>query len=397
MRLLPKGKRQKTAADAATPLPEQNVVVDERGLLDLPFLILTLLLLVIGLVMMFSASYARAYMEEGNSAYYFIRQAGFAVSGIAIMLVVSRVNYEWLRLFSFHIMVLAIVLLILVAIPGIGRKENGARRWLYLGIGFQPSEIAKVAVVVYFAALSVKLKDKMATFKYGVLPFVLILAVISGLLLLEPHLSCTVIICFTGAAMMWLGGTQKRWFGLLVLGIAAVVFLVVKYPTLMENYAGDRITAWLDPFADPSDKGYQITQSLYAIGSGGLMGLGLGKSRQKYLYLPEEHNDYIFSIICEELGFVGALVILLLFALLIIRGYWIAMRSNDRYGTLVAAGFTTLLALQVFFNVGVVTNFLPATGISLPFFSYGGTALWIQLAEMGVILNVSRQNRAKMK
>ncbi len=375
----------------------QRIVVDERGMIDLPFLILTILLSLIGLVMMFSASYARAYMEEGNSSYYFVRQAGFVLGGIVIMMLVSKVNYEWLRLFSFWAMVLAVVLLVLVAIPGIGRKEGGARRWLYLGIGFQPSEIAKAAVVIYFAALMTKFKDRMTTFRYGVVPYVAILLLIGGLLYLEPHLSCTVIIFCTGAAMMWLGGTQKRWFALLGVGVALVVFLVIRYPALLAAYAGERITAWLDPFSDPGDSGYQITQSLYAIGSGGLLGLGLGKSRQKYLYLPEEHNDYIFSIVCEELGFVGAMVILTLFVLLIVRGYWVAMRASDRYGMLLAGGFTTLLALQVFFNIGVVTNFLPATGISLPFFSYGGTALLIQFAEMGVILSVSRQNKAKLK
>ena len=375
----------------------QRVQVDERGMIDLPFLILTLLLVLIGLVMMFSASYARAYMEQGNSAYFFVRQAIFAVVGVAIMLGVSRVSTDWLRLFSFWALVFAFFLLLLVAIPGIGIKRNGARRWLKLGIEFQPSEIAKAAVVIYFSALIVKFKDKMATISYGSLPFGAVLVAMVVLLALEPHLSCTVIIFCTGAAMLWLGGTQKKWFALLVLGVAVVIVLVMKYPALLAQYAGERITAWLDPWSDPGDTGYQITQSLYAIGSGGLTGLGLGKSRQKYLYLPEEHNDYIFSIICEELGFIGALVILLLFALLIIRGYWIAMRASNRYGALVAAGFTTVLALQVFFNIGVVTNFLPSTGISLPFFSYGGTALWIQMAEMGVILSVSRQNKARLK
>ena len=394
-------KAKKRSAMSRLPDEPQSggpqVIISERGLIDLPFLILTLLLLLIGMVMMFSASYARAYMEEGTSSYYFVRHAGFVLGGIAIMVVVSMVNHEILRLFSFWIMALAVVLLIMVAIPGIGIKEGGARRWLYLGVGFQPSEIAKAAVVIYFAALIVKFKGKMATFRYGILPFACILGVVSILLLLEPHLSGTVIILCTGAAMLWLGGVQKRWFALLVGLVGLVVYLVIKYPDLLAEYAGARITAWLDPFSDPGDTGYQITQSLYAIGSGGLTGLGLGKSRQKYLYLPEEHNDYIFSIICEELGFIGAMVILLLFALLIIRGYWIAMRATDRFGALLAAGFTTLLALQVFFNIGVVTNFLPATGISLPFFSYGGTALLIQMAEMGVILSVSRQNKAKLK
>ena len=217
----------------------------------------------------------------------------------------------------------------------------------------------------------------MKTFRYGVLPFAAILGVIALLLVLEPHFSAIIIIFCVGAAMMFLGGTELKWFKFM-------------------GYASDRIVAWRDPWADASDNGYQIVQSLYAIGSGGLMGLGLGRGRQKYLYLPEEHNDYIFAIVCEELGFVGAMVVLLLFVLLIIRGYWIAMHARDRFGALMVGGLTTLLALQVFFNIGVVTNFLPATGISLPFFSYGGTALLLQLFEMGLVLSVSRQSNNQL-
>ncbi len=338
--------------------------------------------------MMFSASYARAYFKEGTSTYYFARQGGFALAGIVIMWVVSRVNYQVWRVLSVPIMAVAILLLILV--PIIGTEEGGATRWIYLfGVSFQPSEIAKLAVVLCFAAIMSVYRDRMQTFKYGVLPFAAILVVIAGLLVLEPHLSAIIIIFVTGAAMMFLGGTRLRWF--VLVGAAALLGGLIYLKTM--GYASERITAWLDPFADTSDTGYQIVQSLYAIGSGGMMGLGLGKSRQKYLYLPEEHNDYIFPIICEELGFVGAMVILLLFLLLIVRGYWIAMHARDRFGMLVAAGLTTLLLLQVFFNIGVVTNLLPATGISLPFFSYGGTALLLQLFETGVVLNISRSNK----
>ena len=215
---------------------------------------------------------------------------------------------------------------------------------------------------------------------------------IAFLLVLQPHLSAIIIIFAVGASMMFLGGTRYRWF--VLLGIAALIFGAVYLATM--GYASERITAWRNPWADQSDTSYQIVQSLYAIGSGGLMGLGLGRGRQKYLYLPEEHNDYIFAIVCEELGFVGAMVILLLFMLLIIRGYWIAMHARDRFGALVVGGITTLLALQVFFNIGVVTNFLPSTGISLPFFSYGGTALLLQLFEMGLILSVSRQSNNQL-
>ena len=369
----------------------RRVILDERGLLDVPFLVLTVLLVLIGVLMMFSASYARAYTTEGKATYYFARQAVFAIVGIGIMLFFSTWNYQIWRSVSFFILAAAIVFLLLV--PLIGIEENGAKRWIYLGFtSFQPSEVAKLGIVLTFASMISYYRERMQSFREGILPFVVILAVVCGLLVLEPHLSAIIIILGVSAAMLFLGGVKLRWFalGLGVVGVFVAVYLATK------GYAGDRIQAWLHPFEDESDSGYQIVQSLYAIGSGGLMGLGLGRSRQKYLYLPEEHNDYIFPIVCEELGFVGAMVVLLLFLLLILRGYWIALHARDRFGMLVVGGLTTLLALQVFLNIGVVTNLLPATGISLPFFSYGGTALLIQLFEMGVILSVSRQNDNKL-
>ncbi len=375
------------------PKPRKNgVLLDERGLLDVPFLVLTVLLVMIGVIMVFSASYARSYYEnDENSTYYFARQALFALVGIGIMLFVSRLNYQMWRGLSFAVLAGAIFFLILV--PFIGSEEGGAKRWIRLGVlSFQPSEIAKVAVIMSFASLMSIYREKMQTFRYGVLPFAVILLVVCGLIALERHFSGVLIILALGAVMMFLGGTQLRWFGI---GAAIVAAFAAIYLSTM-GYASARVTAWRDPMSDPSDTGYQILQSLYAIGSGGLMGLGFGRSRQKYLYLPEEHNDYIFPIVCEELGFVGALAVILLFILLIVRGYWIALHARDRFGALLAAGLTTHLALQTFLNIGVVTNFLPATGISLPFFSYGGTALLIQLFEMGLILAISRQNDNKL-
>ena len=368
-----------------------SVIMDERGLLDLPFLVLVVLLVTIGVIMVFSSSYARAYYKEGNSTYYFARQAIFAVLGIGVMLFVSRINYQLWRSVSF--LVLAGTIFFLLLVPIFGTEEGGAKRWIWIGFtSFQPSELAKVAIVMTFATLMSTYREKMQTFRYGVLPFAVILLVICGLVALEKHFSCILILLTIGASMMFLGGTELKWFGI---GAAVVVVFAVLYLNFM-GYASARVTAWRDPAYDPAGDGYQILQSLYAIGSGGLMGLGLGRSRQKYLYLPEEHNDYIFPILCEELGFVGALVVLVLFMLLIIRGYWIAMHARDRFGALMAAGLTTHLALQVFLNIGVVTNFLPATGISLPFFSYGGTALLIQLFEVGLILSISRQNDNKL-
>lgn len=360
---------------------------DQTGLVDLPFLALSILLTALGLVMIFSASYARALYETGDSAYFFKRQLMFAVVGIIAMLAVSRMRPELLRKLAFPVLGVSILFLVLVFVPGIGQSENGATRWVRLGFSFQPSEIAKLGVILSYAAMISTFQEKMETFRWGILPFGAILLVIIVLLRLEPHNSAIVIITCTAGAMLFLGGVKYRWF---VLG-GTVMLLGIVVILGAGGYEASRITAWRDPFSDPTDDGYQIIQSLYAIGSGGLLGLGLGQGRQKYLYLPEEHNDYIFSIACEELGLVGASAILVLYALLILRGYWIAMHVRDRFLSLSVAGITTLTALQVFFNIGVVTNLLPSTGISLPFFSYGGTALLIQLGEMGIILGASRQ------
>lgn len=371
---------------APEPLLERKRAA--RGAIDLPFAALTLLLLAIGVVMVLSASYARAYYSAStghNAAYYFLRQLGFAAAGTVCMFVLSRFPMSFYRRMSFPIMAGSLVLLALV--PVIGVAEGDAKRWIDLGFTtFQPSEITKAAVILYFSALICKYKAAMRTFRYGILPFAGILALIIGLLVLEPHFSAAIIIIAIGGVMLFLGGARLYWFvGVGVIAVAALGVVMMFFP-----YASGRITTWLDPFANTSGDGYQIVQSLYSIGSGGLFGLGLGQGRQTYLYLPEEHNDFIFAVVCEELGFAGACAILLLFAALIVRGYWLAMHMRDRYSFLVTAGVTTLLAIQVILNVAVVTNLVPCTGISLPFFSYGGTALMIQLAEMGIILSASR-------
>lgn len=367
--------------------PRLSDVERKREMMDTPMLLLTLLLTALGLVMIYSSSYARALYETGDSSYYFKRQLMFAVLGIGAMVLISHVKPELLRKLAFPVLGISIVFLVLVFVPGIGQSENGATRWIRLGISFQPSEIAKLGVILSYAAMISTFGEKMETFRWGIAPFGAILVVIVILLRLEPHNSAIVIIACTAAAMLFLGGVKYRWF---ILG-GCVMLLGVVLILGAGGYELSRITAWQDPFSDPTDDGYQIIQSLYAIGSGGVLGLGLGNGRQKYLYLPEEHNDYIFAITCEELGLVGAVAILVLYALLILRGYWISMHLRDRFLSLTVAGITTLTALQVFFNIGVVTNLLPSTGISLPFFSYGGTALLIQLGEMGLILGASRQ------
>ena len=362
----------------------------KRTGMDISFLALVMILLTIGVTMVLSASFARAYFDPGGvtggkPAYYFIRQLIFAALGVAAMIVCSRLPVGFYKRFSVPLLIAAIVLLMLV--PVIGTNANGARRWIGLGaFTIQPSEIAKIGIILSFALMICARRGRMRSFRRGILPFAAILAVIVGLLVLEPHFSASIIIVAIGGVMLFLGGARLGWFiAAAVATGGGIAVLLTLFP-----YASTRITTWRDPFASTSDEGYQIVQSLYSIGSGGLTGLGLGQSRQKYLYLPEEHNDFIFSVVCEELGFIGALLILTLFALLIIRGYWIALHCADRYSFLVSAGITTLLAIQVILNVAVVTNLVPCTGISLPFFSYGGTALLMQMAEMGIVLSISR-------
>ena len=360
-----------------------------KGPVDLPFFLLVVLLTGIGLIMLFSASFPRAYFKSNDPAKYLIRQAVFAAMGFAAMGIVGKINYQRYRALAKPLLALAVILLALVLIPGIGQVRNNARRWIGIGesLTFQPSEIAKFAVVLYFSDDISKKKDKMLDFRTGIAPYAVILIVLGGLMMLEPHLSGTVLIFGVGAILMLAGGIRWRWVGLAAGGAAVLGYLIVG----VAGYGHSRIAMWLDPWIDARDKGYQMVQSLLAIGSGGLLGVGLGKSREKFLYLPEEHNDFIFSIVCEELGLIGAGIIMILFAALILRGYWIALHARDRFGSLLVIGVTSLLAMQTFLNISVVSGLLPATGISLPFFSYGGTALMIQLAEMGVVLSVSRQ------
>ena len=372
----------------------KHLLAAKGGRMDVPFLLLTLLLTAIGLVMLFSASFPSAYYETGNPAYYFKRQAIFAALGLSAMFVVAKVNYQRWRGAARLLLGFSVFLLILVIIPHVGITQNRATRWLGIEnvFTFQPSEIAKLAVIVYFADSISKKREKMLQWREGILPYAIILGVISILMLLEPHLSGTILIVGTGAVMMAVGGMQGWLIGAGIGGVAAVAVLFVK---LVESgvisYGASRIAMWHDPWLDMSDDGYQMVQSLIAIGSGGLLGLGLGKGRQKFMYLPEEHNDFIFAVVCEELGLIGACVIMLIFAMLLLRGFWIALHARDRFGTLLVVGVMTHLGLQVFLNIAVVSGLVPATGISLPFFSYGGTALALQLVEMGIVLSVSRQ------
>lgn len=370
--------------DLSVRAGNRKTTKSDLGVIDLPYFFLTLLLVAVGLIVLLSASYARAYHVTGNSASYFTSQLVFALMGVAAMLFVSRVPYDWYR--KFYRVIFAVTVLLLAAVLLVGTNVNGATRWINLGFTqFQPSEIAKFSLIVTLSVIMSRCRDEIKSLRV----FFLCagsLVLIAVLLILEPHFSATIIIASLCFCMMAVGGVNWKYLGLVMaVGGAGLLLLL-----LTGGYTSERITAWLDPESDPLDSGLQILQSEYAIGSGGLLGLGLGKGRQKYLYLPEEHNDYIFAIACEELGFIGAVAILLLFALLILRGYWIAIHARDRFSMLLGTGLTTLLALQVLLNVAVVTNLLPATGISLPFFSSGGTALIMQLAECGIVLNISR-------
>ncbi len=361
---------------------------------DIPFLVLTLLLLSVGLLMLYSASSAQSMYDTGYtiSTKYLQKQAVCAGLGLICMAIFSRIPAEvWYRL-AWPLYGISILLLLSVLV--VGESVNGARRWINIaGIQFQPSEVAKFTMILLFARLTRRYGPDSRKFRYGVLGFGGALLGILIPLALEKHLSAFMLMGMVAVVMMFVAGTHPKW---LLAGAGVAAAFVLIYITFM-GYAGDRVTAWLHPEQDPSDTGYQILQSLYAIGSGGLFGLGFGKSRQKYLYLPFQYNDYIFAIICEELGLVGALLIIIAFGTMILRGYWIALKASDRFSTVLAAGLITLIAVQTILNLGVVTNLLPSTGIAMPFFSYGGTALAVNLGEMGVVLSISRQKNQTKK
>ena len=356
--------------------------------IDRPFLIILLVLLAAGLGMLYSASSAQSLYDTRyvSSTRYLQKQAACALIGLGAMWVCSRIEPSfWLKAaWPLYGISIALVLGVLL----FGQSVNGAKRWINIGgLQFQPSEIAKFTLILLFARLTKGFGPQAKQFRYGVLGFGAALLGILVPLALEKHLSAILLMGMVAVIMMYVAGTDVRW---LLAGAGVAVVFVVVYITFM-GYAGDRVTAWLHPEEDPRDTGYQILQSLYAIGSGGVFGLGLGKSRQKYLYLPFQYNDYIFAVICEEVGLFGATLIIGLFVALLVRGYRIALYARDRFATVLGAGLVTLIGVQTVLNLGVVTNLLPSTGIALPFFSYGGTALAVNLAQMGVVLSISRQ------
>ena len=358
------------------------------GKLDITFLSFVLILLTVGLVMLYSSSYAFSYNHYGNSYKFISRQAMFAAVGVVVMLIVSRIDYHIWRKFAWILYAVSTALLALLLILPPMVEGKDVKRWFVVGpINFQPSEIAKFAVILLFSSLIAANYKQMKSLKF-IAFLVVLLGLQCGLVVMEPHLSATVLIFAIGIVLLIVGGLPKRY---ILGGVGAGVGLgVLAVVTGVIGYGSDRIKYWLDPWADAMGKGFQTIQSLLAIGSGGILGRGIGQSRQKYLWLPEPHNDFIFAIVCEELGLVGALVIILLFCLLVWRGFTIAMRAKDKFGSLLAIGLTFQVGLQAMLNIWVVTNTIPNTGISLPFFSYGGTSLLILLAEMGIVLSVSR-------
>lgn len=396
----PRRERQREEGSGQKPKQRRTrhkFQVFSRGQgMDMPLLVFIMVLLAVGLVMLFSASYADSYYRQGDSYYYISRQAKYAVAGVIAMLLISTFDYHHYHKLVLPVAGITLLLLFLLALFGrvlkmdaIAPPEGVARRWLRIGpVQFQPSEMAKFAIILVFAHMISVNAAKMHTIRYGVLPFAGVLVLFCALIFLEHHMSGTLIILLIGAAMMFVGGTKPRWF---IIGITVLSAGLVCYLVFGGGYQTGRVIGWLDPFNAPEGVDtYQTRQSLYAIGSGGLLGLGLGQSRQKYLYLPAPQNDFIFAIICEELGMVGALVIMLLFGVLIWRGMYVSLKAKDRFGMMLGLGITFQVGIQAVLNICVVTNTIPNTGISLPFFSSGGTALLILLGEMGILLNISR-------
>lgn len=343
-------------------------------------------LLLLGVVMVFSASAVRAADQFGNPYYYLVRQSAFAALGLVAMSITARIDYRWWRRLAWPILLVCLALLVVVLIPGVGMVVNGARRWIGLGpLSFQPSEFMKFGMVIFVADHLARAGDQVRRWRTLLVPLA-VLGLTFGLIMLEPDLGTSLSIAGTVYILLFLGGADLGHLA----ALAAVGTAAVTYYALSAEYRRDRLLTFLDPQRDPLGDSYQVLQGLYALASGHLWGLGLGRSRQKFWYLPEPHTDYIFAIVGEELGFLGASLVVWLFFLFAWRGYRIAARAPDRFGALLAAGVTTMIVLQALMNIAVVTSSMPATGIPLPLISYGGSSLVVTLAGVGILLGVSR-------
>ncbi len=352
-------------------------------------------LVAIGIIMIFSSSFSYSLVNF-NDGYHFLKRVFiWAVVGVMAMVFCSRFPYwQWKR-FSNMIMLISLILLVLVLTP-IGKEVNGARRWIGIGesLTVMPSEIAKFAVIMFVATSIERKKEKMQSFIYGVLPYLMLIGVVFGLIYKQPDFSTAFVVSVIIMAMVFVGGMKLSHFiGLATAGLGGIVSLIIYFLVSGNSYKAARITAFLDPWADPTDTGFQVVQSLLALGSGGLFGRGLGRSVQKHFYLPEPQNDFIFAIIGEELGFIGGAVILLLFMILIWRGIRIAINAPDIFSCLYATGYVSMITIQVIINIAVATSSMPVTGMPLPFISYGGNTLVIFMAMTGILLNISRYTK----
>lgn len=345
------------------------------------------MLLSIGVIMVYSASQVSAFVKLDDTFYYLKKQIIWALLGLIAMTSIMKIDYWKYKKWAIPFLITAFVLLVAVLIPGVGKDVNGARRWIGVGsLGFQPSEIIKLSLVIFIAyGLSVY-RDRLKYFGKGILPFLLILVLACGLILLQPDLGTAISAAGTVYIMLFTAGARgKHLFYLALAGVTAVGLAI-----FFEPYRMSRFLAFLDPWKDPSGTGYHIIQALYALGSGGLFGLGLGQSHQKWFYLPEQHTDFIFAVLGEELGFFGGALVILLFLVFIWRGFRIALSTGDSFGSLLAVGLTSMIALQAVINIGVVTGSLPITGIPLPLISFGGSSLVFTLIGVGMLLNISR-------
>lgn len=365
----------------------------QRSGFDYPLFTIVIILLAFGIVMMFSASYATAYDSLGDSLYYVKRQIAFGIGGIVVMLILSSIDYHIYIAKGILGAITIVSVVLMLAVKVMGTTQGGAERWLAIGeLTFQPSEILKFALICILAFYTEKKYAHIKEFRRGFLPFSIVLAVSCGLVLIQPHLSATVIIFVIGFCMMFVAGVNVKHLLLMLLCLVTLIILgVIVLESMGYSYFDDRIQSFLAPESDTDDVTFQTYQSLVTIGSGGMFGLGFGNSRQKYSYLPASRNDFIFSIICEELGFVGAVLVIILFLIFVLRGFYIASHARDKFGMQLAFGITLQIGLQALLNIAVVSNSIPNTGISLPFFSYGGSALVMQLAEIGILLSVSRK------
>ena len=360
---------------------------------DIPFFIITLVLMVFGLVMLLSASSSFAAREHGDSYFFFNRQLMFVITGLVLMIVVSVVPYRIFLNKKIVIMLASVSLGLMIAVKLGGVSQGGAERWINIaGITFQPSEILKFALIVVLAYMAQKFPERLKTFKKVFVPFCFIIGIACVLTIIQPHLSGTIIMGGIGLSLMIASPIRIRYI-VIAFALAAIAGVIVFSVMSAQGYSyfHDRFLGFFDPEADITGKTFQTYQSLVTIGSGGWFGLGLGNSRQKFSYLPATHNDFIYSVICEELGFVGGILVLLLFVIFILRGFYIAAHARDRFGMVLATGITAQIGIQAFLNIAVATNSVPNTGILLPFFSYGGTAMTMLLIQLGVLLNISRK------